>query len=40
MKRYGNNIMTEQYGMVEQICYGKEEKLRMTANTLTLYDYL
>lgn len=28
--------MTEQYGMVEQICYGKEEKLRMTANTLTL----
>lgn len=32
--------MTEQYGMVEQICYGNEEKLRMTANTLTLYDYL
>lgn len=28
--------MTEQYGRVEQICYGKEEKLRMTANTLTL----
>lgn len=40
MKRYGNNIMTELYGRVEQICYGKEEKLRMTANTLTLYDYL
>lgn len=40
MKRYGNNIMTEQYGRVEQICYGKEEKLRMTANTITLYDYL
>lgn len=32
--------MTEQYGRGEQICYGKEEKLRMTANTLTLYDYL
>ncbi len=28
--------MTEQYGRVEQICYGNEEKLRMTANTLTL----
>lgn len=32
--------MTEQYGMVEQICYGKEEMLRMIANTLTLYAYL
>lgn len=31
--------MTEQYGMVEQICYGKEEMLRMIANTLTLYAY-
>lgn len=40
MKRYGNYIMTEQYGRVEQICYGKEEMLRMIANTLTLYDYL
>lgn len=28
--------MTEQYGMVEQICYGKEEMLRMIANMLTL----
>lgn len=28
--------MTELYGRVEQICYGNEEKLRMTANTLTL----
>ena len=36
MKRYGNNIMTELYGRVEQICYGNEEKLRMIANTLTL----
>lgn len=25
--------------MVEQICYGKEEMLRMIANTLTLYAY-
>ncbi len=40
MKRYGNYIMTEQYDRVVQICYGNEEKLRMTANTLTLYDYL
>lgn len=32
--------MTELYGRVEQICYGNEEKLRMIANTLTLYDYL
>lgn len=39
MKRYGNNIMTELYGRVEQICYGKEEMLRMIANTLTLYAY-
>lgn len=39
MKRYGNYIMTEQYDRVEQICYGKEEMLRMIANTLTLYAY-
>lgn len=32
--------MTEQYDRVEQIIYGKEEMLRMIANTLTLYDYL
>lgn len=32
--------MTELYDRVVQICYGKEEKSRMTANTLTLYDYL
>lgn len=31
--------MTEQYGMVEQICYDKEEMLRMITNTLTLYAY-
>lgn len=36
MKRYGNYIMTEQYDRVEQISYGKEEMLRMIANTLTL----
>lgn len=40
MKRYGNYIMTEQYDRVEQMIYGKEEMLRMIANTLTLYDYL
>lgn len=28
--------MTELYDRVVQICYGNEEKLRMTANTLTL----
>lgn len=39
MKRYGNYIMTEQYDRVEQIIYGKEEMLRMIANTLTLYAY-
>lgn len=32
--------MTEQYDRVEQMIYGKEEMLRMIANTLTLYDYL
>lgn len=31
--------MTELYGRVEQIRYGKEEMLRMIANTLTLYAY-